>query len=847
MSDPQARLTIVDLSSRDALRPAVNAFHEAMQKHFAVVKADRPDFDCLNIVFGLEAQLKDGRWPQLPPSTIVFNDSPSIGDAFTSTRYLDYLINFPVIDPSLESVSRLQSMGLSQIAHVPLDCHPAFEIELPNRAKRFDVALIGRDDRRRHRAGRKLADAGLRIVELSEVQSKAAKESLAAAHVAVLIKQSEKAPPDEILIAQLASTGLQLVAEGKAGESRLGANASSVTFVPSQQIVKECVRQLAGDRPSVIALNLTGSTPFDKSIDQLKAFVLQAGQRPEGKSGLASLLAFRRDLLEQRTKSPAGLLAAVDYALRLHDRVHDVEDLFLNADFVASLQLLALVHLYEPGRLPESHCVLLERPLIEKVAGGEHKRLSEHGKLLAARAMARLGEMNLFLDVVASCDDVLEVVKASLAWATFGGLESFEAATQCLGQSGVAVPTCVRAHIAAELHWRAEQFSRAADIYGSPEAREISNFNSGHALDVASRLAKFGDVALSLAYDTTAPGPTKQGDGSPGLPIRLPQEICAALERNECYAGHRVSFDGNRVVVGEDSNRTTRLLLEGDLVITDTRFQAAIAARPVVSAVAIISCFNEVDVLESVLHSHLGQGIEVHVIDNWSSDGSWELLNLMVGAHPALRIERFPADGPSDTYDWRGLLTRKEEIAATHPGKWILHSDADEIRRTPWEDISLAEGLGIAEHYGCNAVDFAVLNFRPVDEGFRPGMNPEAYFPYFELGTSADLRYQVKCWKQGKERVSLAARGGHSVSFQGKVVFPIKFLCKHYPIRSRAHAMRKIVDERRNRFSADEKKAGWHSHYDGIDPSQCVWNWQNLERFTSVGLSALSYSLVHGV
>ena len=72
---------------------------------------------------------------------------------------------------------------------------------------------------------------------------------------------------------------------------------------------------------------------------------------------------------------------------------------------------------------------------------------------------------------------------------------------------------------------------------------------------------------------------------------------------------------------------------------------------------------------------------------------------------------------------WVKRLGRsKEEIAAAWPGRWIIHTDADEIRRPPSADLTMAQGLAMAEAYGSNRINFNLVNYRPTSaEPFAPG------------------------------------------------------------------------------------------------------------------------------
>src|SRR5690606_1201477 len=111
-----------------------------------------------------------------------------------------------------------------------------------------------------------------------------------------------------------------------------------------------------------------------------------------------------------------------------------------------------------------------------------------------------------------------------------------------------------------------------------------------------------------------------------------------------------------------------------------------------------------------------------------------------------------------------------------------------------------------------------VCDFRPVDDGFRPGDPLERTLARFEFGKRAGHFSQVKAWKQGTEAVALAKSGGHNAAFAGRRVFPYKFLLRHYPLRSPQQARRKVFAERMTRFSPGERAKGWHIQYDGLQP-----------------------------
>jgi hypothetical protein len=91
------------------------------------------------------------------------------------------------------------------------------------------------------------------------------------------------------------------------------------------------------------------------------------------------------------------------------------------------------------------------------------------------------------------------------------------------------------------------------------------------------------------------------------------------------------------------------------------------------------------------------------------------------------------------------MLRRKEQIA-TLTDRCIVHEDCDEVRRSPWTEASLRDGLYIAERMGFTAVDFTVCNFRPLNEHFVSGDDPESYFRHFEFGSRPGHFLQIKAW-----------------------------------------------------------------------------------------------------
>ena len=232
------------------------------------------------------------------------------------------------------------------------------------------------------------------------------------------------------------------------------------------------------------------------------------------------------------------------------------------------------------------------------------------------------------------------------------------------------------------------------------------------------------------------------------------------------------------------------------------------------NVVAIIAAYNEEDIVGQAVRALVDEGVKVYFIDHHSTDRTVEEVE-RYRKKGVIGIEYFPAaanDQGAGTFIWRRILKRKEELAHQLDADWFIHHDADEFRESPWSGETLLDGIERVDRAGYNAIDFQVLNFWPtsIDPEAEPDVRERLRF--YEPGQVWD-RVQIKCWKNTGQPVDLSESGGHSVEFAGRHVSPIRFLLRHYPIRSQAHGARKVFQERRPRVLDAEAARGWHVQY----------------------------------
>jgi glycosyltransferase involved in cell wall biosynthesis len=251
-----------------------------------------------------------------------------------------------------------------------------------------------------------------------------------------------------------------------------------------------------------------------------------------------------------------------------------------------------------------------------------------------------------------------------------------------------------------------------------------------------------------------------------------------------------------------------------------------------VKVLAIVIAYNEEDIIKHSIEHLLKQGIDVHLVDNWSTDTTYSQAEQLSKQYDNLTYERFPKKKPKiHKYEWGRLLGRVEEIAEASKHDWIIHNDADEFRDSPWKHLSMKEAIIVVNDLGYNVIDFTVLDFRPTKDGYDGSVSPEDFFLDFDPLAHPSYLDQIKCWKN-VGRVNLSDSGGHHVVFDNQKIFPLKFLSKHYPLRSKTQASKKIFKERKPNFLSSEREKGWHTQYDTYkETERFIWSKDELVEF----------------
>lgn len=249
-----------------------------------------------------------------------------------------------------------------------------------------------------------------------------------------------------------------------------------------------------------------------------------------------------------------------------------------------------------------------------------------------------------------------------------------------------------------------------------------------------------------------------------------------------------------------------------------------------------MSAYNEADIIHESISKLIQQGIHVYLIDNGSTDHTLEIASQFLG-NGLIQIENcvFTENG-KEVYDWTALLRRKEQLAQQLDFDWFMHVDADEIRYSPWLHLNLCEGIEVVDKQGFNLINFRLFNFRLTHEKEMSQSYEEALTYYSSV--EKFNRMQVKAWKKNKN-IDIVTHAGHLAILPSPKIYPIRFIHKHYPVRSIEQGYRKIIKERLARYSATDRRKGWHVQYDHLSTdydnirNELIWDAQKLEKFNA--------------
>ncbi|HEY3148308.1 MAG TPA: glycosyltransferase family 2 protein [Dongiaceae bacterium] len=238
-------------------------------------------------------------------------------------------------------------------------------------------------------------------------------------------------------------------------------------------------------------------------------------------------------------------------------------------------------------------------------------------------------------------------------------------------------------------------------------------------------------------------------------------------------------------------------------------------------AIAIVR--NAVDLAPlAALHHHLLGAETVWVIDNGSSDGTYELLRALAQRVPGLRVDR--DDGP---FDQARMATEMANALLRTGHRLIVPFDSDEC----W-DLSIARLARFMAQQRVNAVTGTVVNYvqarsvrtptptswklanrrveRPMDPGNLSNSMKEERHSFVQL----IFMQKMLAVPPAGATVSIV-KGAHRIEYEGRTIMPWRrTACLHLPLRAASELEKRVRDykERHAPFRPNPE-FGWRLNY----------------------------------
>lgn len=220
----------------------------------------------------------------------------------------------------------------------------------------------------------------------------------------------------------------------------------------------------------------------------------------------------------------------------------------------------------------------------------------------------------------------------------------------------------------------------------------------------------------------------------------------------------------------------------------------------------MISAFNEQDIIEECINHHLSQGIDLVVLDNGSTDSTFEICKKFSDNQ---KIKLFQRKSPQ--WDLALNLSMTYDLALKESPDWIIHIDADEFFESGQDSIDLKSAIEKVDREGFNLIQFDRFKFFITENDNENSESVLKRFLYY--AHEGDFFYRA--WKFFPGVRNDLTAGNFPIFPEGYKykIFPTKFVCRHYEYRTKEQAKKKLKERLDRLKNMPDMMVGWNLHY----------------------------------
>ncbi len=208
----------------------------------------------------------------------------------------------------------------------------------------------------------------------------------------------------------------------------------------------------------------------------------------------------------------------------------------------------------------------------------------------------------------------------------------------------------------------------------------------------------------------------------------------------------------------------------------------------------MIPVFNEAEIISEVLDHLLDQDIELVVLDNGSTDGSYEICKKYADKG-LIELEQVI----TSKFDWSLILRTLYDMAIKKDPDWVLRCEQDELLESGIKNLNLRDAITKEDENGYNLMQFDVFEFFMTDKDNNSSKSVREKYQYYSW--QHDDAYRA--WKYFPG-IGVEDAYGHYPIFPQNLnyrISPKKFVLRHYRFRN-------VIQARSNNSSRIQRLSG---------------------------------------